>query len=170
MSIYKAERKKMNEIFKRSSLIANTKPKTRNEKNRKRNVIVNFRMSPEEKESLKSYFGDNHRYADNKEKLYELVDNEPYYRAMDEDAYEVVSMYTNSTELVRIEEHCGKDGKRDMCQAIKDLMADSREEGKEIGMELAKLESARNLIGLLSDEVIAEKIGLSLEKVIELHE
>ena len=57
-----------------------------------------------------------------------------------------------------------------MCQAIKDLMADSREEGKEIGMELAKLESARNLIGLLSDEVIAEKIGLSLEKVIELHE
>ena len=28
MSIYKAEREKMNEIFKRSSLIANTKPKT----------------------------------------------------------------------------------------------------------------------------------------------
>ena len=52
MSIYKAEREKMNEIFKRSSLIANTKPKTRNEKNRKRNVIVNFRMSPEEKEIL----------------------------------------------------------------------------------------------------------------------
>ena len=57
-----------------------------------------------------------------------------------------------------------------MLTSIKDLMADSREEGKEIGMELAKLESARNLIGLLSDEVIAEKIGLSLEKVIELHE
>lgn len=42
----------MKGIFKRSTLISNTKPKIKNEKNRKRNIIVNFRMSPEEKEIL----------------------------------------------------------------------------------------------------------------------
>ena len=122
------------------------------------------------------------RYAENKEKLYELVSSEPYYRAMDEDAFDVVSMYTNSKELVGIKEYEGKDGKRDVCQAIKDLMADSRLEGREEGIkegikegmaegiEQNKLENARNLLGLLSDEIIAEKIGLPLERVKILHE
>ena len=122
----------------------------------------------------KSFFEDNRRYAENKEKLYELVSTEPYYQAMDEDAYDVVSMYTNSKELVGIKEYEGKDGKKDVCQAIKDLMADSREEGiKEgivEGIEQAKIENARNLLGLLSDEIIAEKIGLPLERVKSLHE
>ena len=65
-----------------------------------------------------------------------------------------------------------------MCQAIKDLMADSRQEGREEGIkegmaegiEQNKLENARNLLGLLSDEIIAEKIGLPLERVKALHE
>jgi len=38
------------------------------------------------------------------------------------------------------------------------------------GVETAKLESAKNLIGILSDELIAEKIGLPLETVKKLHE
>ena len=114
------------------------------------------------------------RCAENKEQLYELVSNEPYYRAMDEDAYEVVSMYTNSKELVGIKEYEGKDGKRDVCQAIKDLIEDGRQEGIKEGMaegiEQNKLENARNLLGLLSDEIIAEKIGLPLERIKALHE
>ena len=44
------------------------------------------------------------------------------------------------------------------------------QQGIEQGAESAKLESARNLIGLLSDEVIAEKIGLTLDTVKKLHE
>ena len=76
--------------------------------------------------------------------------------------------------MVGIKEYEGKDGKKDVCQAIKDLMADSREEGiKEgivEGIEQAKIENARNLLGLLSDEIIAEKIGLPLERVKSLHE
>jgi len=82
-------------------------------------------------------------------------------------------MYTNSKELVEIKTYEGKDGKKDVCQAIKDLMADSRQEGIKEGMaegiEQNKLENARNLLGLLSDEIIAEKIGLPLERVKALH-
>ncbi|MGN1158309.1 MAG: hypothetical protein ACI4TK_19220 [Agathobacter sp.] len=47
---------------------------------------------------------------------------------------------------------------------------DGVEVGIQQGAESAKLENARNLIGLLSDEVIAEKIGLTLDTVKKLHE
>ena len=59
-----------------------------------------------------------------------------------------------------------------MCKAIQDLMADSkekgREEGREEGRESALVEAAKNLLDILTDEVIAEKIGFPLEKVQEL--
>ena len=59
-----------------------------------------------------------------------------------------------------------------MCKAIQDMIEDSREEGKALGraygIEHTKLENARNLLDVLSDEVIAEKIGLSIERVKEL--
>lgn len=63
----------------------------------------------------------------------------------------------------------GKDGgKKDVCKAIRDLMDDSMEKGIEKGREMALKEAAENLLDVLSDDVIAEKIGLSLEKVKEL--
>ena len=43
------------------------------------------------------------------------------------------------------------------------------EEGIEKGREEAKRTNAQNLIGLLPDEVIAEKIGLPLEEVQKMH-
>ena len=43
------------------------------------------------------------------------------------------------------------------------------EEGVEKGIEQGKREAARALIGILEDEVIAEKIGLKLEEVKKLH-
>ena len=63
-----------------------------------------------------------------------------------------------------------------MCQAIKDLMEDSRiegieqgiEQGVEQGIEANKLANAKNLLDVLSDEVIAEKIGLPISKVQQL--
>lgn len=53
-------------------------------------------------------------------------------------------------------------------------MEDSRLEGREVGFEAGceetKLENARNLLDILSDDVIAEKIGLSLETVQSLRQ
>ena len=64
-----------------------------------------------------------------------------------------------------------------MCKAIRDLMDDSRMEGREegreegigLGIEKAKMENARNLLGLLSDETISEKIGLPLAVIKQMH-
>lgn len=41
--------------------------------------------------------------------------------------------YANAEELVQARDYYGKDGKVDMCTAIKELMADSREEGIRTG-------------------------------------
>ena len=39
-------------IYRRDTLVFGVKPKKKNEKNRKRNTIVNFRVTPEEKRLL----------------------------------------------------------------------------------------------------------------------
>lgn len=46
---------------------------------------------------------------------------------------------------------------------------DGLEAGMAQGAEEAKLENAKNLIGILSDELIAEKIGLPLETIKKIH-
>lgn len=108
------------------------------------------------------------RYSDDMNKLLELVENDVYYSEMDEDAFEVVTKYTNSKELVQAKEYTVEGGKNDVCKAIQDLMADSKEKGREEGRESALVEAAKNLLDILTDEVIAENIGLPLEKVQEL--
>ena len=114
------------------------------------------------------YVFDFIRYSDDKGKLLQLVENNPYYREMDEEAYDVVSKYTNSIELISVKDEQVNGGKADMCQAIKELMEDSRIEGIEQGIEANKLANAKNLLDVLSDDVIAEKIGLPISKVQEL--
>lgn len=110
------------------------------------------------------------RYSEDRDKLLELVESDAYYKEMDEDAFEVVTKYTNSKELVQAKEYSVDGGKKNVCKAIRDLMDDSMEKGIEKGKELALIETAKNLLDVLSDEVIADKIGLSLEVVQELRE
>ena len=55
-----------------------------------------------------------------------------------------------------------------MCKAIQDLIADSKAKGREEGREEALMTAARNLLDILSDEIIVEKLGVSLQQVQEL--
>ncbi len=76
--------------------------------------------------------------------------------------------------MVQAKDYTVEGGKNDVCKAIQNLMADSRkegmEEGIEKGIEIALIETTQNLLDVLSDEVIAEKTGLSLEKVKKIRE
>ncbi|MGL6098946.1 MAG: hypothetical protein ACRCZ9_03000, partial [Fusobacteriaceae bacterium] len=47
-------------------------------------------------------------------------------------------------------------------------IAEGLEKGKAEGEKLAKLEIAKSLLGLISDELIAEKTGLSMKEINEL--
>ena len=48
------EKKVMDKIYRRSTQLGNTPKKKKNEKNRKRNVIMNFRVTPMEKEMIEA--------------------------------------------------------------------------------------------------------------------
>ena len=73
------------------------------------------------------------RCSTDKEKLLHLVKNDNYYKEMADDAFELVTKYTNDKEIVNKKEYISEGGKSDMCKAIQDLIADSKEEGREEG-------------------------------------
>lgn len=75
------------------------------------------------------------RCAEDKRRLKELVESDEYYQSMEEDAFDVATMYANATELVHAKDYRRKDGKIDMCTAIREMMEDSRQEGMEAGIK-----------------------------------
>lgn len=76
------------------------------------------------------------RCSEDKKKLKELVDGNDYYKNMEEDAFDVAVHYTNTIELIESKScYEGKDGKVDMCTAIKELIADGRNEGRNEGID-----------------------------------
>ena len=103
------------------------------------------------------------RCAEDKKALYELVDKEPYFKNVEDDVFDVVSLYANSKELANMKECKNEGGKWDVCQGIKDLMADSRAEGKEEGREEGREEGMRALINTCKSlditlEIVKEKL------------
>ncbi len=62
--------------------------------------------------------------------LAELVQNDESFQSMEEDAYEVATQYVMAEELIQVrDEYRGKDGKVNMCQALKELIAEGRASG-----------------------------------------
>lgn len=61
------------------------------------------------------------RCSGDRKMLAELVQKDKAKQAM-EDAYEVITQYVKAEELIRVkDEYRGKDGKVNMCQALKEL-------------------------------------------------
>ncbi len=75
------------------------------------------------------------RHSKDANALRELVENDKYYQEMPEEAYDVVSYYTGTKELVQTKEVYREGRKMNMCKAITDLIQGGREEGIQIGME-----------------------------------
>ena len=86
------------------------------------------------------------RCSEDKNALWELVAGDPYYKGMEEDAFEVAAHYTNATELIEAKDYYGKDGKVDMCTAITELIADGRAEGMKAGREEGIDEKTRSIV------------------------
>ena len=86
------------------------------------------------------------RCSTDKEKLLHLVKNDNYYKEMADDAFELVTKYTNDKEIVNKKEYISEGGKSDMCKAIQDLIADSKAEGREEGREEGRRSWIINLL------------------------
>lgn len=115
------------------------------------------------KSSLQLVFG-MLKYKSDKNKLREYIqENRRELSAVDEETYDVIGILLH--EEKRLEKYRKKEKVGlSMCQAIEEMIKDGRKEGiKEEQVRIAK-----ELKGILSDEMIAEKTNLSLEIVRDL--
>lgn len=71
------------------------------------------------------------RYSENRKKLQELVMNDPVYRELDEDAYDVIAAYTDMADIMDGNQKEQKGDKINMCGAIREMIEEGREEGRE---------------------------------------
>ena len=106
-------------------------------------------------------------YAEEPEKLKELIEQDKVYQNMEEDAYDMVAAYTHAEELVGMKSFFKKKGgKVDMCGAIAGLIAEGRMEGKMEGKDWMLIEQVcKKLKKDKSVETIAEELEVEQEKI-----
>lgn len=85
------------------------------------------------------------RFSNDKKKLRELISGDEAYRMLDEEAYDMVAAYVGEEEeMFKWKEKHKKGGKVNMCQGLREWLADERTEGRAEGR-------AEDIIELLSD-------------------
>lgn len=92
------------------------------------------------------------RCSNDENALKELVEEDDYYKNMEEDAFDVAVQYTNATELIEAKEYYEKDGEVDMCKALTDLIENGRQEGRQ--EEMANTERERQRADAAEMEVL----------------
>lgn len=70
------------------------------------------------------------RFSGDKKKLKALMESDPAYAFLEEDAYDMVAGCAGEEEMFRIKDKYRKGGKVDMCQGLREWIADERQEGK----------------------------------------
>ncbi|MBQ8821673.1 MAG: hypothetical protein IJZ82_03440 [Lachnospiraceae bacterium] len=83
--------------------------------------------------------------ADSKEKMKALVEDNPAYKDLDEDTYDVMMVHAHSKELQKLRENV-KESEGNMCKALADWAAEEREIGREEGIEQGILLCAYKMI------------------------
>lgn len=73
------------------------------------------------------------RLSDDREALKVLVEGDPYYSCMEEDAFHVAACYAGADELLRVKEYSRNGGKVDMCTAIREMIAEGKAQGWQEG-------------------------------------
>ena len=105
------------------------------------------------------------RCSGDRKELAELVQNDKAYQTMEEDAYDVVTQYVKADELIQVkDEYRGKDGKVNMCQALKELIEEGREEGRASGLADGRAAAIRDVVIRMIEK------GKSNEEIMELTE
>ena len=94
------------------------------------------------------------RCCEDKEALRDLVDKEPYYQNMEDDAYEIISKYSDMKGLVKVNNY--KSGGVDMCKGIEGM----ERKCKEVVIRMLKKEMLMEDICEIAecDEVYVEQI------------
>ncbi len=102
--------------------------------------------------------------SSDKRKLRTLVQSDPAYQEMDEDAYDMAVQYAEVGQLMDIKTKYERGGKINMCKAFDEMLEDERMEGREEGREEGHTAAIRSVV------INMVKRGKSDEEIIELTE
>lgn len=109
--------------------------------------------------------------AKNKTELRKLVNSDPEYQKMDEDAYDMIAACTHMDKMLEVKQYQGKEGKIDMCQAIKEMLEDERQIGWEEGREELLLVIIRKKIKKnMTLDMIADDLEEDVEVIRPMYE
>ena len=108
------------------------------------------------------------RCSHDKKALKKLIESDPAFQNMEEDAFDVMVQYGKAEEMVGIKDEFRKDGRIDMCKGLADWIAEEREAGMEAGKEIGLREgdegkTRRVVINMLS-------LGMSDEDILAVAE
>lgn len=90
------------------------------------------------------------KYQKNKEKLLEVLENVEAFQQVDGEMYDAVWTYTNEKKLLELKEQAeDENGGVNVCQAIRELVKDAREEGIAQGISRGVAQGIANGIQIL---------------------
>jgi hypothetical protein len=102
------------------------------------------------------------KYQKNKQELLRIVQDIQAFQHVDAELYDAVWTYTNEKELLQLKENFSDGGEINMCQAIRELVEDGRQEGytsgQQDGMEIGIRALIQNLQKL--DQPITDIIAI----------
>ena len=112
------------------------------------------------------------RCSHDKKALKKLIESDPAFQNMDEDAFDVMVQYGKAEEMVGIKDEFRKDGRIDMCKGLADWIAEEREAGMEAGMEAGKEIGYRECDEVKTRRVIINMLnrGMSDEDIMAVAE
>lgn len=104
------------------------------------------------------------RFSGDRDALRKLLDTDPHFQALEEDALDVIVRYAGIGRLARRKKYYREDGKFDMCTALNEMIEDGRKEGLKLGREQGmKLGEERGLkLGEERGMKLGEERGLKL--------
>ena len=104
-------------------------------------------------------------------KLKQLVNSDSAYQNLDEAAYDVIAAFTHTKELTHVNPCYKKGGKVDMCEGIRQLIEEGKNEGRSEGISIGKAEGIKELISKkLSKGKSIPTIADELEESVEVIE
>ena len=101
------------------------------------------------------------RYRRDKRGLKKLLEEDPAYQEMDEETSQVVSVLMGAEKFMEERERYRKEEKYNMCQALQEMMEDSRQEGREEGRKEGRKEGIRALGETCKDFGISKEESVS---------
>jgi hypothetical protein len=112
------------------------------------------------------------RCTDDTEKLKTLVESDPYFQEMEDDAFDLVMSYSNANKIKLSKEKYREGGRVNMIKALEDWESEAKEQGWELGRDAGREEGHESGVRITSVRFIFNmyRKGYSVEEIADISE